>query len=168
MLLLNPMRLLASWLTSWLCVTHAQANIPPRTVSSHLLLLLLSLLLHQLSLSPPSHGERRHSAAQRHAGKGGAGQQEAPLAVLPDHGRPPPQEVVEQRLLLGERAEGEQDVEELVAVADDVEAAGREALGHGTREEEGRQQEQQHLQEKSHVMNKDGRTLVDIMGQFYF
>lgn len=124
-------------------------------MSSHLL--LLSLLLHQLSLSPPSHGERRHGAAQRHAGKGGAGQQEAPLAVLPDHGRPPPQEVVEQRLLLGERAEGEQDVEELVAVADDVEAAGREALGHGTREEEGRQQEQQHLQERSHVM-----------GQFYF
>lgn len=121
------------------------------------------MLLHQLSSSPPPHGERRRSAAQRHAGEGGAGQQEAPLAVLPDHGLPPPQEVTEQRLLLGERAEGQQDVEELVAVADDVKAAGREALGHGTREEEGRQQKQQHLQEKSHIVNNDQLTVVYIM-----
>lgn len=110
-------------------------------MKSQLLLLLppplLSLLFHQLSLSSPPHGECRHRAADRQAGEGGAGQQEAPLSKLPDQRRPPPQKVLEQRLLLDQRAEGQQDVEELVAVADDVKAAGGEALRYGAREEEG-------------------------------
>lgn len=95
------------------------------------------MLFLQLNLSLPPHSERCHRTAERQAGEGDAGQQEALLAELPDQRRPPPQKVLEQRLLLGQCAEGQQDVEELVAVADDVKAAGGEALRYGTREEEG-------------------------------
>lgn len=59
------------------------------------------------------------------------------LSELPNQRLPPPQKVLEQRLLLGQYAEGQQDVEELVAAADNVIAPSVETLRYGASEEEG-------------------------------
>lgn len=59
------------------------------------------------------------------------------LPKLPNQCRPSPQKVLEQCLLLDECAEGQQDVEELVAVANDVIVARGETLRYGAREEDG-------------------------------
>lgn len=95
------------------------------------------LLLHFHVPGPgsPPHDEGRCCAATRQAGRRDADQQEALLAVLTNQGRPPPQEVPEQRLLLDEGAEGQQDVEDLVTLTHDVTATREETLRDRTREE---------------------------------
>lgn len=104
---------------------------------THVLFFLL-LHFHALRLaSPPLEG--RCCAAKRQAGHRGADQQEALLAVLTSQTGPPPQEVTEQRLLLDEGAEGQQDVEDLMTLTNDVTATGKETLRDRTREEQGQQ-----------------------------
>lgn len=78
-------------------------------------------------------------AAKRQAGHRGGDQQEALLTVLTNQTGPPPQEVTEQRLLLDEGAEGQQDVDDLMTLTDDVTATGTETLRDRTREERGQQ-----------------------------
>lgn len=109
---------------------------------------MLLSLLHFSSAPPPlpPGGKRYPCTGQRQAEEEGeAGQQEALLPELSDDAWPPPQEIPEQCLLLGQRGHGQQEAGELAAVAHQVERAGREALGDGTAGEEGRQQGQRHL-----------------------
>lgn len=108
-------------------------------------LLVLFSLLHFGSTPPlpllpslPPSGKHYHCTGQCEAEEEGeAGQQEALLSKLSDDGWPPPQEVLAQRLLLGQRGHGQQEAGELAAVAHQVERAGGEALGDGTAGEEG-------------------------------
>lgn len=94
------------------------------------------LLLHFHALGPESPlREGRCCAAKCQAGHRGADQQEALLTALTNQTRPPPQEVTEQRLLLDEGAEGQQDVEDLMTLTNDVTATRKEALRDRTREE---------------------------------
>lgn len=98
----------------------------------------LLLHFHALRLESPLL-EGRCCAAKHQAGHRGAHQQEALLTVLTNQAGPPPQEVTEQRLLLDEGAEGQQDVEDLMTLTNDVTATGKETLWDGTGEERGQQ-----------------------------
>lgn len=106
--------------------------------NTHVVFFFLLLHFHALRLESPLL-EGRCSAAKRQAGHRGAHQQEALLAVLTNQTGPPPQEVTEQRLLLDEGAEGQQDVEDLMTLTNDVTATRKETLRNRTREERGQQ-----------------------------
>lgn len=99
---------------------------------------LLRLHFRALRLESPLQ-DGRCCAAKRQAGHRGADQQEALLAVLTNQTGPPPQEVTEQRLLLDQGAEGQQDVEDLMTLTNDVTATRKETLRDRTREERGQQ-----------------------------
>lgn len=131
---------------------------PPLPPPSFASLLLLTLLFDQPSLSSPLHTEHGHSTTHYQTGEGGTGQQEVLLTELPDQGGPSPQEVMEQCFLLGQRAEGQQDVEELVTVTNDVKATRWETLRYGTGEEEGCQQKQHHLLVRKKIRTKNFRS----------
>lgn len=93
----------------------------------------------------PPHGKRCCGATEHHEGQGDAGKQEALLSKLSDQPWPSPQEVLEQYLLLDQGEKWQQDMEELMAMANDIKATRREPLRDGTREEKGWQQEEHHL-----------------------
>ena len=107
---------------------------------------MLPLFLPQSHARSPAHDDGYQATAQSQQWEGSAGQQETLLPKITNHRRPSRQEVLEESFLLSQRAEGQQQVEELVAVADIVKMARGAALRHGAGEEEGRQDKQQHLQ----------------------
>lgn len=83
--------------------------------------------------------------------------------------RLPPEEVPEQRLLLGEGAEGQQDVEDLMTLSNDVTATRKETRRDRAREEESREQKEHHLVDRGHTASRDRKTaLTSEVGKFPF
>lgn len=83
--------------------------------------------------------------------------------------RLPPEELPEQRLLLGEGAEGQQDVEDLMTLSNDVTATRKETRRDRAREEESREQKEHHLVDREHTASRDRKTaLTSEVGKFPF